>query len=380
MRLDQSQLQILQRMLETRILDLIDALGLDLIKNGKMFVGVCPCHQGDNKSSFNLYHGLSGDTTLVNWKCRTRHCEKCFNINLIGLVRGVLSRQRYRWEREGDQSLSFADTLKWIFKFLEIRPQDIKIDVLEEKKRKFVNDWLTTTANTGKSEAIGVTRDKIRSKLIIPSPYFIKRGFSPEILDKYDVGEPIAAAGKEMSGRSVIPVYDQNGTAFIGCAGRALIPECPRCGCHHTGNCPKPENKYFYSKWRNSRSLKVEANLFNYWNAKSFIKKCGSCILVESPGNVLRLEEAGIHIGLATFGSSLTEQQKILLESTPGLMRVLLLRDADLAGAEGMEKTKGLLRRSFNLVELPLFYQDDIAEMTVAEVQEKYMPILSKYL
>ena len=48
--------------------------------------------------------------------------------------------------------------------------------------------------------------------------------------------------------------------------------------------------------------------------AKEFIKESGIVILVESPGNVWRLEEAGVHNSVAIFGSSLADRQKMILD------------------------------------------------------------------
>ena len=85
---DQNRLAKLNDMLCDEIESLFEHLGIPYSDQGKMLVGSCPVHVGDNKTAFNLYveelpNGLRG-----NWKCRSQGCEKKFGNNILALLRG----------------------------------------------------------------------------------------------------------------------------------------------------------------------------------------------------------------------------------------------------------------------------------------------------
>ena len=122
----------------------------------------------------------------------------------------------------------------------------------------------------------------------------------------------------------------------------------------------------------------IHESCYNY--AKDYIKESGVAILVEGPGDVWRLEEAGIHNSLAVFGSSLTDSQQIILESSGALCLVLLF-DTDSAGTKAKEKVQSSLSRMFNILnpDFPEGYKD-IGEMKTEEVKEFLVPILEKLI
>ena len=94
-------------------------------------------------------------------------------------------------------------------------------------------------------------RKEIRSRIQIPAPYYINRGFLPETLDKFDVGF-CSTPRKPMTGRVVVPVYNDAHEVMIGCVGRAVQPN-------------------FEPKWLNSKGFNSGASLYNYWHAKDHI-------------------------------------------------------------------------------------------------------------
>ena len=67
---------------------------------------------------------------------------------------------------------------------------------------------------------------------------------------------------------------------------------------------------WIHSKWRHNKDFKTQEHLYNMWFAKEFIQSTRTAIIVESPGNVWRLEEAGIHNSVAIFGTNLSIKQK----------------------------------------------------------------------
>lgn len=344
--LDQSKLKIICDQLCDRIEDLLDFLNLEYKMNSKFITMKCPIHGGDNESALNLYY--IGDSYRGNWKCRTHQCEKVFKGSILGFIRGVLSHKKHEWTESKDDTVSFMETVKFVQEFLDIDLNDLKANNKEIEKSRFVNS-LALLQNKPTTTQSGITRSQIVKSLDIPSNYFIQRGFSPEILTKYDVGD-CSKPGKEMFGRAVVPIYDMDRNFMIGCTGRSLDPDL------------KP-------KWRHSSGFKSEENLYNFWYAKEHIQKTRTAILVESPGNVWKLEMCGIHNSVALFGANLADKQKMILD-TSGAMKLVIIMDSDEAGETARTLIDKKCGKIYNIQHIRIS-KNDIAELTDQEIQEE---------
>jgi 5S rRNA maturation endonuclease (ribonuclease M5) len=366
----QSELKLICDELCDRIEDLFEALSIDTLKlSGKMYTGKCPIHDGDNSSAFNLYH--TGDHYRGNWKCRTHNCEKFFKASILGFIRGVLSKNKFDWSGENDETVSFTDTISFVKKFLGNDLNGFKISGSDIEKKKFssVINYITTD----KPDALPINRinrKTARSALNIPSEYFINRGYRSEILDKYDVGL-CNTAGKEMFERVVVPIYNHDYKFIVGCSGRSIFDKCETCKFYHSPNkdCPNDDNKWLFSKWRHSKNFQAQNHLYNFWFAQEHISQTNQVIIVESPGNVWRLEENGIHNSVAIFGSSLSNRQKILLDSS-GAMDMIILTDNDEAGQKAAEQIRSKCENTYRIF-IPKISKADVGEMNSEEIQNE---------
>lgn len=348
---DQNKIKIICDQLCDRIEDLLDSFGLEYRQNGKFMSMACPIHGGDNVGAINLYH--IGDTYRGNWKCRTHHCEEIFKGSIIGFIRGIISHRDHGWQKNGDDACSFQDALNYATKFLNVSLKDIKISNLQKEKIAFVSN-ATILATPKQNNKKIITRQTVRKNLVIPSKYFIDRGFSGQILNKYDVGDCLTD-NKEMSNRAVVPIYDAEYKTMIGCSGRTIIDNV------------KP-------KWKHSNDFKAEENLYNFWFAKEFIQSTGDVILVESPGNVWKLEENGIHNSVATFGAHLTDKQKMLLDIS-GAMRLIVIMDSDDAGDKARFQIDKKCSRTYNIKHIRI-QKNDVAEMTADQIKSEIIDLL----
>ena len=177
-----------------------------------------------------------------------------------------------------------------------------------------------------------------------------------------------------MTGRIVVPIYDDNHDYMIGCTGRSIFDKCGLCSSfHQTGNdCP--EDRHMYPKWKHSHNFKSQNTLYNIWYAKEYIQKTSSVILVESPGNVWRLEEAGIHNSVALFGCNLSDRQKIILDSS-GAMSIIVLTDNDEAGQKAAEMIKQKCSNTYRIY-IPTISKSDVGEMSIEEIHQHISPFL----
>ena len=370
---NQGKLAALQRMLCVRMEDLFDALGVGLTRTHKMFFGCCPIHGGDNQNALNIYH--SGETVPGFWKCYSKHCEGHFKKTVIGFVRGVLSRNLYGWEKEGDKETTFKEAVDWCCKFIGQSIRDITVDEEEVEKREFVAR-VKAMNRKPKGGGQGLTRETIRSKIQIPSDYFVKRGWSSEILDKYDVGL-CAEKNKPMYNRVVVPIYNKEDLA-VGYTCRSIYERCEKCKLFHSQkqSCPSAEEAPLFSKWRNSQGFNRESHLYNFYKAQKHIIRTGVAGICEGPPDVWRLAEASIPVGLGMLGTELTDQQQVLLE-TSGAMTLVILTNQDGPGKEASKKLEKQLSRCYHLV-FPEFPTNDIGEMCAEETKDILLPVFQR--
>lgn len=374
--IDQAKLKVLCDDLCDNIETLLDTFGLEYKNNSKMISMSCPIHGGDNPSAVNIYP--EGETYRGNWKCRTHNCEQEFKSSIIGFVRGIISHQKYNWSEPGDVSCSFNEALDYVQAFLNKDLSSIKISKTEKEKKNFTNIVNYINAKAEKSES-KITRNQIVKAIDIPAQYYLDRNYSKDILVKYDVGL-CNNPSKPMHQRVVVPIYDSNYDYMVGCTGRSIFEKCNKCSSYHDTSiaCPPEDKRWLSPKWKHSSDFKSQNYLYNFWFAKDHIYETGIAIIVESPGNVWRLEENGIHNSVAIFGSSLSDRQKILLDSS-GAMTLILLTDNDDAGKKAADQIKNKCQNTYRIF-IPEISKNDVAEMTPEEINNEIKQYIQRII
>jgi hypothetical protein len=275
---------------------IIGELDLDLKEYASHFQGACPVHGGDSHKAFTIYK-------TGKWFCWSRHCEEDLGSDVLSLLIHL----------KGEEVVTWLKTLKHDPNY------EIPIKTTEYEHN--------------------LTRREVRKTLHIPAEYYIKKGFSPQILDEYDVGY-CADPNDFMFGRVVFPIYDQV-DKYVGSTGRTIYPV--------TKNNPK---------WVHYK-VKTSNYLYNLNRAYSHIEKLKTVVLVESCGNLLKLVENDVHVGLATFGAHLSKQQEIKIECSPA-KRLILAFDGDDAGRKGAERIFNKYNRKYEI--LTCIGEGDIVE------------------
>lgn len=373
---DQNRLLALQIMLCSRMEELFGALGVShMTRTSKMYCGPCPVHGGDNPGALNIY--FAGESVPGYWRCLSRHCEHTFRKTVIGFVRGVLSRKEYGWSGPNSKrTVTFNRAIEWSCEFLGTKFRDLKIDEKELERRRYIHH-IESVVKTIEQRRSTTTRQQCISRLDIPGKYFIKRGWSPEVLKKYDVGTPTSESSP-MRDRTVVPVYDDTGSYLLGVTGRSIYERCSQCKMWHNpqGECPSPDRFFDFCKWKNSPGFQRETCLYNYWFSRGHIKRTSTVVLVEGPGDLWRLVEAGVNIGNAMLGTSLSDQQQVILEMS-GALNVVSLLNSDQAGRDATDKLREQIGRSFQFF-APKIPAGDLGELPPAEVRKFIHPLLEK--
>lgn len=344
---------------------LFQELGISVRLQGKKYAGACPIHDGDNPSAFNFYH--DGESVRGVWICRTHHCQNKWKKNLAGLIQGIKSRELGR-------KFSWKETVDWLIHFNKIKSID-EVSLPDEstlQKRK--SSRIIHRLNVSPVQKNhGWDRSWVRQQLQIPAEYYLKRGYSREILDKYDVG--FYAPQNRVS----VPVYDDNYKFSVGFTARSIFEECQKCKLYHSQDKPCPklvEDIVACVKWRNSKEFDSGNYLYNFWFARDEILKTGVAILVEGAGDVWRLEQNNIKISLGLFGVELTEQQRVILDRS-GALSLIILLDNDEAGKAASKILWKKLNRSYRLF-FPKISSDDVGELHSDAITSDITPYISK--
>jgi hypothetical protein len=358
---DQEKLNGLTNVVLENIEDIYDYFDVKFRRGEKLIFSSCFIHGGDNTSALNLYYNAD---YRVHFKCRTHQCEAHFGTSLLSMIRGGLSNLR-GWSVPGDPMVSFDDTVSWLL-------DRYKVSFGQLSGETYVNDHqdfcrLVSSIDEPKPLSGIITKDYYRNKVEIPATYYLQRGYSIEVLDDYDVGV-CHSPKKPMYNRAMVPIYSDCGTVIIGFTGRSIFGQCKECKEWHD-----PEkNCHVFPKWRHTKGFEKEKCLYNYWKAKPYIQKTGVIILVESPGNVWRLEEAGVHNSVALFGADLSDAQRGLIDES-GALSIVALMDNDAAGQRAATDIKASCGKTYRLY-FPSFEGNDIADLNIDSITSDIKP------
>lgn len=370
----QDSLIALCKKITPHIEELFSVLKIEMYTNGSSFSGRCPIHGGDNPGGLSVY--LHNDGCYL-WTCFTHHCEDVFNRSLIGLVRGILSHRRYKWTNKNDMYVSLNDSIQFLLQFVNEHYSTLKNHSVLPDNNKFISNMKDIYNRHTTTVSSSISREMVRKSLQIPATYYIERGYGKEVLDKYDVGF-CNDNSKPMANRVVVPIYDNDHRLMIGCTGRSIFKKCPKCNLYHSEmkQCPTSSMKKYFIKWKHNKGFSSGQHLYNYWSAKQHIREQKLAVIVESPGNIWKLEEAGIHNGVALFGSHLSNQQKIILD-TSGAYGLFVIMDNDPAGVKATQQIINKCESIYNIYSYNT-PNNDIGEMTVKEIQKNIIPLIRK--
>lgn len=370
--LNKAILDQLSELCADRLEELLNKLNIDYTHNKKYLVGPCPVHCGDNNTAFNVF--IEGYSARSNWACYTHNCHRPVNQGgygntIFGLVRGVLSNTL-------NKKVTWKDAVDYVCKFLKVDINNIEIDPMDAIKKQSYAQALVLNQEV-KLNKLNVSKEQVRKSLIYPAKYYVDRGFSEEILDKFDVGY-CNNPSKPFYERCVFPVYDSDGIGIVGFSARTIHEQCSKCSLYHhkSKECPKTrEEKDRCGKWLHSKGFSAHKYLFNYWNSLESIKKDRYAILVEGCGDCIKLEQLNVKNSLGLFGSHISEQQIMLLEMS-GAMTLVVMTDNDEAGRKAAEQIKSSLGRLYRLY-FPKFSEKDPGNLNKSQVSSDIEPILN---
>lgn len=300
-----------------RIDEVFDKLGIEyeVLHNALKFS--CPIHGSDSKSAY-AYFG--NDIYPPNWKCYSNNCHERTGSGLISFLKTVLKKD-------------YKECIEWL-KDLDIQPDIINSVTRFNQTAKIIN------------HKRHVPKYKISlSELDYTKPrFYLERGFKEETLKHFGISY-CRNRKNPFFGYITVPIFNDDKKSIAGFIARNPNPKCLICKKYHKENDPCSHNG---TKWKNTAGFRNNSYFYNLWNAKPYIEKYNEVILVESAADVWRFFEAGVYNVLGMFGTSITIDQKVILESLP-IFNIKLFLDPDDAGRNASLNLKKYLERFYNV-------------------------------
>lgn len=280
---------------------LFEAFGLELHEEpGGELVGPCPVHGGDGRTNFRLYP--SGF-----WRCFSHGCHDTFGGDVLGLIWGLLVA------RDGADP-GFPGALRWCRETLGRLPTAAESAVE-------VGRFLATAERLvagPKPQPRLFPAAEVAARLDTPSEYFVGRGYPPDLLSAFLVGEPKEDRPGPLRGRAIVPLMDLAGGSVVGFSGRYR-------GVPSEGT----------PKWLHQPKGLLRGELLYGWDtAEAAVRESGVCVLVEGCPDVWAWRARGFRNVVGLLGVSLSDPQQAVLERS-GAVELVLAQDADAAGDEG---------------------------------------------
>lgn len=312
---------------------LLDTLKIEWVQRHKDYINIiCPVHESTDLSSSCIY--LSNGT----YKCWSRGCDNTVGPNFIHLIKWALSQN-------GEIS-SWNDVAT-----LVSGSDGYNCEIKDRIRHEYIEG------------PIPLMDPCKYPSVTIPSKYYIDRGFSPEVLIKYGVGDTTQFP---YANRSLVPVKTEDG-ALMGFSGRSQNDECPKCSFYHSKyeTCISKDYEYahMFNKWFHSGGMKKMRTLYGI----SEVSGTNKIAIVEGPSCVWKLYEVGIPAA-AVLGKSFSGEQANILKRK-GIIHVFLLSDEDEGGKEFKQNFIENWHTVFNILTTKL-PKKDIGEMTDEEIIE----------
>ncbi|MBS8264938.1 DNA primase [Mesobacillus boroniphilus] len=314
--------------------EIVDVIGdyVQLKKQGRNYFGLCPFH-GENSPSFSV----SPDKQIY-------HCFGCgaggnvfsFLMDIDGLsfqeaAVKLAERAKIELKLEGPaagKNTQLPEGSKQMIEAHELLRKFYHHLLVNTKEGQDALEYLLNRGFT--QESI----DRFQIGYALPSWDFAvklleKRGFSLNLISK--AGLVIQRENDEtyfdrFRNRIMFPILDHQGNT-IAFSGRALGGEEPKY-------LNSPETQIF-------NKSKI---LYNFHLARGSIRKQQQAVLFEGFADVISANRAGVENGVATMGTSLTEEHISLLKRN--VQAVTICYDSDKAGIEAAFRASNMLSKA----------------------------------
>jgi len=307
------KLEYLKDMVDPRYV--VESLGIVITRETpKELRGPCAVHGGDNPTSFRF------NKEKRTWVCFSHKCHDVHGNDIIGLIRAM-------------QHVDFMGAVDYLSNL--VGDFDSAIEGLKYRREKEQKAFIGHS-NIETYVHPKVNEERLTGYMGHRSSLFRNEGFSPEILDYFEIGGGYKTEDKLT--RDVIPIRDIDGK-LMAYSLRDIRPDADYV------------SKYWITPGFNKDNV--------LYNLHRITPVDGPLVVVEGFKSVWRLYDYGINNVVAVMGSKLTVGQQKLLFSN-ALRGVVLFFDCDVAGVEGAMVAYEALRYRMDV--WPVFITEEGAD------------------
>ena len=284
---------------------------IPLKMQGKNYFGVCPFHD-DHSPSMSV--------------SKERQLFKCFVCNKGGNV--------FTFVKEYE-NISYIEAVKKVadkvgipLDFVPTTQKDIKFK-LEYEIMDFTTKILQNNLNS---------KEGVKAK-----EYLEQRNITDEIIKDFKIGltlndstylyNVLTKKGYDINKLDELGLITKDGiTGYDKFVNRIMIPICNLDGSvvGYTGRIFNNEDSAKYINTKETSIYKKGNILFNYHNAKNYIREAKCAILVEGNMDAIRMYSSGVRNVLALMGTAMTKEQVNILKKLR--VPIILMLDNDNAG------------------------------------------------
>jgi len=317
---------------------------------GSRLVGCCPVKHGDGKTPNDNRQAFSWDFSRQMWQCFSNRCHQINGSDVFALVQSV-------------KGCSFKESLQWILDVIGTGIDEVKeLDSAEAKRMEQVIRKRSQLVKHKKME-----EDLMRH--LTPSTYFQDRGFSSDVVKEFGCGGQWHKSGTYGENRVVVPVYDPIDGYLVAFTCRLLddsLIEPWRPKWCHALNFAEMRKKS--ADRTDEERFHASSVLFNLHRAKEYMGESKTIIVVEGPGDVMRMWEAGLKNTVACLGTGFSKHHRTLLHKV-GCHRVVNATDGDDAGQKARNAMEKMCNNYFQFASVELENGKDPGDHSPAQLR-----------
>lgn len=298
---------------------------IPLTQKGKNYFAVCPFHD-DHKPSMVV----SKEKQIFN----------CFTCHTGGNVFTFIMKY---------ENVSFIEAVK-------IVANKVGMDIHIASKNSYAND-----KNKALYEVLELSNKYYMNVLntkngIEAKKYLKKRGITEEIIKDFKIGlstnekdslyQFLTGQNYKTDNIDEVGLINKSGiNIYDTFSNRIMIPITNTNGqiVGYTGRIYHGENEAKYINSKETSVYKKSEILFNYYNAKPFIRESGNVIVVEGNMDAIKMYSSGVKNVIALMGTALSKFQMDMLKKLR--VPVILMLDNDLAGLNATIKNGEALKK-----------------------------------
>ena len=315
-----------------KIMKKLDFKGFDY---GNRLVGCCPIPHGDGKTPNDNAQAFSWDFTRQMWQCFSNGCHRTSGSDIFALIQCA-------------RKVGFKDALQWILDVVEKDIDDVK--ELDKEEAERMEQVIRKRSQLVKHKRM---EDDLMRHLR-PSDYFKKRGFSDDVIKEFGCGGEWHKTGTYGENRAIVPVYDPVDGFLIAFTCRLLddsLIETWRPKWCHALNFAEIRKKS--ADRTDEERFHASSVLYNLHRAKDHMGESKTIFLVEGPGDVMRMWEAGIKNVVAVLGTGFGKHHRTLLHKV-GCSRIVCVLDSDEPGQKAKKSVERVCGEYFTFANVEL--------------------------